>query len=136
VVAEVYLPDRHKWVMADGQWNAIPMHGQTPLSVVEFEDPMGHAPPGTLSTLDHTEGWTNGTYFPWIRPYLFYVSVSVDERVNAPYGPRVILVPPGSPPPRVFLRTGSLGDVVYTSFPADLYPADGPLAFVPGVPQD
>lgn len=135
VVAEVYLPDRQKWVMADGQWGAIPMSGQTPLSVVEFEDLLGHAAPGTLSILDCPEGWTN-SYFRWIRPYLFYVSVPVDARVKASNWRRVILVPPGSPPPRVFQRTGSVGDVVYTSFPADLYPADGRLAFVPGVAQD
>lgn len=134
VVAEVYLPDRQKWVMADGQWNAIPMHGQTPLSVVEFEDLLGHAEAGDLWALDHTKRWTNGVYFPWVRPYLFYVKVPLDTRVNPSNEGYVILVPPGTPPPRVFQRSYPINNSLYTSFPADLYPHDGPLAFVPGVP--
>ena len=58
----------------------------------------------------------------------------LDARVNPSIGQYVILVPPGTPPPRVFQRAYPITNVVYTSSPADLYPADGPQAFVPTVP--
>lgn len=74
VGAEVYLEDLKKWVFIDGQWGAIPMLGDTPLSAYEF----GVAIREKDSNL--RINWANNVYqapdseyFEWIEPYLYYM---------------------------------------------------------------
>ena len=74
VGSEVYLEDLKKWVFIDGQWGAIPMLGDTPLSAYEF----GVAIREKDSNL--RINWANNVYqapdseyFEWIEPYLYYM---------------------------------------------------------------
>lgn len=74
VGSEAYLADSDKWVFIDGQWGAIPMSGDNPLSAYEF----GEAVRAKDKAL-HVD-WVNNVYqasdsdyFKWIEPYLFYL---------------------------------------------------------------
>lgn len=103
VVSEVYLEDLKKWVFIDGQWGAIPMLEDTPLSAYEF----GVAIREKDSNLKIN--WANNVYqapdseyFEWIEPYLYYMD-SQFKNVDGGYTD-VMFVPDGGKNVTVFQR--------------------------------
>lgn len=73
VATEVFLPDLHKWVFVDGQWNAIPELDGVPLNAVELQ--------AALARKDKSLSFpgfslaNSITYKKWITPYLYYFDV-------------------------------------------------------------
>lgn len=122
VVAEAYLSDQQKWVMVDGQWDAIPMQGDKPLSAVEFalalQDDWQALDVLSLPAESKTD------YFRWIQPYLFYFRSFLDNRIDRKEGaPGLMLVPLGARNPTVFQIKYPLGALDYTHSPAGFYSA-------------
>lgn len=114
VVAEAYLRDLGKWVLVDGQWEVIPVVDGVPLNGVELQRALAQQTPG-VSVLSFS-GTEADAYLRWIRPYLFYFDLPLDNRVGVPdrSNKRVMLVPMGMKEPTVFQRKYSLGDMMYT----------------------
>ena len=93
VVTEAYLRDLQKWVMVDGQWNAIPFEGDTPLNAVELEAAIALRSRGlTFPMLGTGTQWR---YRAWIKPYLHFFDVNAD-------GVIIMLAPEGALKPTVF----------------------------------
>lgn len=122
VVTEAYLPDMQHWVMLDGQWGASPELNGQPLSALEFREALTVGAPGLV-----VAGVAPGqqqAYLDWIRPYLYYLDVSFDNRVGLMNRSSrgLMLVPQGSPAPRVFQRVHSLGYLTFTDEAERFYP--------------
>lgn len=114
VVAEAYLRDLDKWVLVDGQWDVIPLLGETPLSAVELQDALAQELPSlTVSSRSAADG---EAYFRWIGRYLFYFDVGLDNRydVSERSSKKLMLVPVGADEPKVFQRTRPIRNVIYT----------------------
>jgi hypothetical protein len=78
VVLETYLNDLDKWVMLDGQMDAMPVLNGNPLNAVEFQNAI-------INDYDKLEikslsGVSKRTYANWITPYLYYFDVKFDNR--------------------------------------------------------
>lgn len=128
VVAEAYLPDQHRWVMIDGQWDVIPLLDGKPLSAYELGQALRARRSG-ITVLSFSNTPTTD-YLTWIEPYLYYLDTTLDARFGEegvrPYhrhSDALMLVPEGAPKPTVFQRTWYLNHMRYTSSPSDFYPA-------------
>lgn len=120
VVAEAYLKDLGKWIMVDGQWDAIPLLEGSPLNAVELQRAIAaKAPSLSIGTSSGTEA---RRYLAWVKPYLFYFSIYADLRAGERgwREQQVILVPVGAQEPRVFQRTTPI-DAIYTRDLASFY---------------
>jgi hypothetical protein len=124
-VAEAYLRDQAKWVMADGQWDVIPMLGERPLNAVEFRDALAQGSPELA--LDGSSGAEAEEYLRWVAPYLFYFDVPLDNRIGVPdcSPTRLMLVPRGAKKPTVFQQRFPMEDMVYTHSVRAFYPVPG-----------
>jgi hypothetical protein len=126
VLLEVYLADRGKWAMLDGQWDAMPVRKGVPLNAVEFQQAItNHYAEVEIAGLSHV---SKPYYVNWIYPYLYYFDIKFDNReavasarhqVQDKY--TLMLVPAGAKNPTVFQRTNSIGSVLYTSSLKDFY---------------
>ena len=126
VLLEVYLPDLQKWVMLDGQFDAMPVLRNIPLNAVEFQQAIA-------SNYEELEirslsGTSKAQYVNWVYPYLYYFDVRFDNRegINITRETTrgkssLMLVPAGAKNPKVFQVKYPMRDFLYTSFPADLY---------------
>lgn len=114
VVAEAYVRDPDKWILIDGQWDVIPLLNGIALNALELQQAFAQNKPG----LDiHSGSQSKPTeYFKWVRPYLFYLDVSLDNRVGIAdrSGARLMLVPVGAKKPTVFQREFPIGEMLYT----------------------
>lgn len=69
VTSEVYLWDIEKWVMIDGQWDAIPMKNNNPLSCFELLETMqDDVKAVNISSLSSVDKWY---FLDWMAPYLY-----------------------------------------------------------------
>lgn len=114
VVVEAYLRDLGKWVMADGQWNVIPVLAGRPLNAVELQQALA-AGDGPLELVGIT-GLRALLYRRWIVPYLHYFDTGVD-------GEYLMLGPVGAPQPRTFQGRMPLNVTIYTHSVREFYPA-------------
>lgn len=121
VVTEAYIKDLEKWIMLDGQWNAIPTLNNIPLNAVEFQRALNN---------DYSEikilnlGFARSiTYKNWVYQYLFYFDVAYDNRyIDEKDNLRLMLIPKDSPEPKVFQIKHPIGNMVYTNSLIDFYP--------------
>jgi hypothetical protein len=121
VVTEAYLRDLDKWVMIDGQWDAIPVLDQTPLNAVELQRALAEGKAGL--TVDGFSGTEADTYFPWIQEYLFYFDTPLDNRYDLDTEPgSLMLVPLGAKNPVVFQQKYPITSMFYTHSVDDFYP--------------
>ena len=132
VVAEVWLNSRKKWVLADGQWDALPEKDGVPLNAVEFQDAFARNAPGLK--IRSSSDIKADSYLGWVAPYLYYFDFSMDQRFSAPqtdhaegqrYQPQrgaVMLVPKGAERPAVFQRKTPMKNLTYISDPRAFYP--------------
>lgn len=114
VVAEAYVRDLDKWILVDGQWDVIPLLDEIPLSAVELQQALAENRPELAI---HTGSDSKpAEYFKWIGPYLFYLDVSLDNRVAVADRScaRLMLVPVGAKKPTVFQQDFPIRDMVYT----------------------
>ncbi len=122
VAAEVYLPDRQKWVFLDGQWDAIPLlHGQ-PLNAVEFQKAIAE----NLHDLEilSNSNTSKFIYVNWIYPYLYYLDTGFDqteERRKINGKQNLMLVPLGAKEPHVFQIKYPIDNCLYTHAVKDFY---------------
>lgn len=112
VVTEAYLADIDKWVMVDGQWNAIPFLRDVPLNAVELQAAIALKDRElTFPLLSRPQ---EIFYRAWITPYLYYFDASFD-------GVRVMLGPEGAKQPTVFQLKWPLQVDVFTHSVRDFY---------------
>ena len=119
VVGEIYLPDMKKWVMADAQFNFIPISNGKPLSVPEFAAKFdGKKPVEVAKEIKFMAGdgaiATNPEYFEWVAPYMYYVSIRLDQRleVNPRSFDHAVIIPAGAKVPTKFQRQPILGKLI------------------------
>lgn len=125
VVLEVFINDLDKWIMIDPQWDAIPHLANVPLNAVEFQ--------AAVTNGENVEIWTSANstaeeYIPWIYPYLYYFSVSFDnrenvgkERIMCQDKRDLMLVPEGAKNPTIFQQRFPLDYCFYTHCSKDFY---------------
>jgi hypothetical protein len=126
VVLETYLNDLGKWVMLDGQWDAMPVLKGKPLNAVEFQNAI-------VKDYDKLEiksisGTGKRTYANWIAPYLYYFDVKFDNREGELKDQLVInekkslmLVPFGAKNPTIFQKQWPIANCIYTNSLSDFY---------------
>ncbi len=109
--------DMDKWVVVDGQWNAIPFIDSTPLNAVELQTAIAlkneHL---TFPLLSKTQELI---YKKWISPYLYYFDVTFNET-------HIMLAPEEANEPTVFQREWPLTVDVFTHSVRDFYPKPFP----------
>ncbi len=114
VAAEAYARDFGKWVLADGQFGAVPRLNGVPLSALELQRALADGRSGL--TVDGLSDAEVAAYFDWVGEYLVYFDVPIDNRVGVPdRSPvRLMLVPIGMKQPTVFQRKLPVKHVRYT----------------------
>lgn len=132
VLLEVYLPDLKKWVLMDGQWDAMPVLNGVPLNAVEFQQAI--ASNYEALQIRSLSGTGKADYVKWIYPYLYYMDIAFDNRETGGVekslyqGKRnLMLVPQGAKEPKVFQKARPIDYVIYTRSVADFYAAPHPL---------
>lgn len=120
VVAEAYIAELDKWIMADGQWNIVPIAGGAPLNCVELQKAI--ADQREITTLGDTSE-SPADYLEWIGPYLYYFDVKLDNRIaERDHYESLMLVPDGAKKPHVFQRKRPIENMLYTHSPSAFYP--------------
>lgn len=126
VLAEVYLNDLKKWVLLDGQWDAMPVLNNIPLNAVEFQKAIteNYAELKIKTASDLSKK----NYVEWIYPYLYYFNFAFDNREGTNIETRKIngkkalmLVPFGAKNPTVFQISNKLDYCIYTNSLKDFY---------------
>lgn len=78
VVVEVFLNDLKKWVLIDGQWDAMPVLNGIPLNAVEFQKAI--AKNFKELEIKTSSDLSKNHYIDWIYPYLYYFVIPFDNR--------------------------------------------------------
>ncbi|OEF99177.1 hypothetical protein BHF71_09855 [Vulcanibacillus modesticaldus] len=116
VVVEAYLRDKGKWIMIDGQWDSVPMLNDTPLNAVELQQALATRKDIRIISLSGKKR----RYKKWIYPYLYYFTISFDNRVGIEERKtsngykQLMLVPIGAKKPIIFQKRFPIKDVFYT----------------------
>ncbi|HEY0067533.1 MAG TPA: transglutaminase-like domain-containing protein [Flavisolibacter sp.] len=126
VLLEVYLRDMGKWVMMDGQFDAMPVLNGIPLNAVEFQQAIvNNYDQLRIRSLSNTD---KDKYIMWAYPYLYYFDVSFDNREGIGRKkemqegkPSLMLVPIGAKNPSIFQQQWPISNVVYTSSVNEFY---------------
>ena len=121
VVVEAYLVTRKNWQMIDPQCNEIPRKNGKSLSIYEFQQEL----------YENGEKVDIGPkYMSWIKPYLFYFDVKVDQRTNYYQAvsnfmkkaeKRIMLVPIGAENPKLFQQKFKIKNTTYINSVKDFY---------------
>ena len=105
--SEVYLEDLKKWVFIDGQWGAIPMLEDTPLSAYEFGVAIREKDSNLkINWANNVYQVSDAEYFEWIEPYLYYMD-SYFRNVDGGYT-SVMFVPDGGKNVTVFQKNDDI----------------------------
>lgn len=122
VVTEAFLPDQRRWVFADAQCDVVAGLGGEPLNAVQLQRAAAERDErfeiGALSQEDPS------AYAADILPYLHYLSSPLDNRASASEraARRLLLVPAGSPEPRIFQQESPLTHCDFTRSVRAFYP--------------
>jgi len=81
IVAEAYLPDQFRWVMADAQWGTVPVMNGQPLNVIEMQDAVASGKEADIQ-LGELNGEDAATYIRAIGHYIYFLRVSFSNRIN------------------------------------------------------
>lgn len=126
VLLEVYLKDLGRWVLMDGQWDAMPVLNGMPLNAAEFQQAI--ATNYEALEIRSLSGTSKAAYTRWVYPYLYYLDVKFDNREGVELKkelqggkPSLMLVPQGAKEPTVFQQKRPINNVVYTRSLADFY---------------
>ena len=129
VLAEAYLPDLGKWVVADAQFNVIPTLNGLPLNAVEFQKAIAS---GEKFQLIDRNGAVERSraqrYLRFIPAYLYYFNIRFDcrqglsiDRLQIEEKSSLMLVPVGAKNPTVFQITSVIDNCLYTHSTGDFY---------------
>lgn len=129
VLMEVYLQDLNKWAMIDPQWNAIPYLNGMPLNAIELQEAVTKKKNVIVKFGGQVSDADQSQYIAWIYPYLYYMSISFDNRENLQSEDRlkindktqIMLVPIGAKNPTVFQRKFLINYCLYTNSIQDFY---------------
>ena len=129
VLAEAYLSDISKWVMADGQFNIIPSLNNVPLNCVEFQNSIIKGENFDLIDKDgKVDKKRRNQYLDFIPQYLYYFDTRFDNRqglINDHLAvdgkAKLMLTPLGSKSPTIFQVTGKIDYCLYTNSTNDFY---------------
>lgn len=114
VVLEAYDKELNKWIMADPQWDAVPVLNGTPLNAVEFQKAIVHNKDELVILSANV--FDKNYYCNWIDDYLFYFNVSLDNRVvDYESSMSLMLVPIGAKNPEVFQKKWPITNMLYTN---------------------
>jgi hypothetical protein len=126
VLLEVYLPDLKKWVLMDGQWDAMPVLNGVPLNAAELQQAI--ATNYDALEIRSLSGVSKADYVRFVYSYLYYMDVAFDNRELAGgekmrhEGKRsLMLVPQGAKEPRIFQKARPIDYAIYTRSMADFY---------------
>ena len=128
VLLEVFLPDMHKWVMLDAQFDVMPVLKNVPLNAVEFQNAIAN----NYEDLEirSLSGTSKASYVTWVAPYLYYFDVRFDnrevlgaERATFNSKQSLMLMPVGAKVPKVFQGKFPMDYLEYTTCLVDFYQA-------------
>lgn len=120
VVLEAYIEEYNKWIFIDGQFNIIPVINGVPLNVLEFQKALSDKDKDLdIFTFDEIN---KDEYFEWIKDYLFYFDVRLDNIVGSEAIDSLMLVPLGANSPKVFQKIHQLSNYIYTNSVQAFYP--------------
>ncbi|HEY1113756.1 MAG TPA: transglutaminase-like domain-containing protein [Chitinophagaceae bacterium] len=126
VLLEVYLPDLKKWVLLDGQWDAMPVLNGVPLNAVELQQAI--ATNYDALEVRSLSGTPKADWVRFVYSYLYYMDVSFDNREGrgaekeSDAGKKsLMLVPQDAKEPKVFQKANPINYVHYTRSLADFY---------------
>jgi len=120
-VAEAWLRDQQKWVMVDGQWDAVPMLNDTPLNAVELQAALVSKAPGLH--IESSSGTKTKPYLSWVADYLYYFDTVLDTRFGVKTAPSgLMLVPAGAKNPTIFQHDTPIHRMRYTHSVTTFYP--------------
>lgn len=129
VLTEVWLQNLGKWVLADAQFNLVPLANGVPLNAVELQGAIAARTPVTFVDADSTvDAGRANRYLRFITPYLFFFETAFDHR-ELPNKERykhngyayLMLVPKGYQQPAVFQQRFPLDYLTPTHSLADFY---------------
>lgn len=129
VLAEVFLKEYGKWVMADAQFNLVPFRNELPLNAVECQKIYAEGnKPSLRNIYGPVKKGTEKLYSGFIPGYLYYFDTSFDtrqginiDRLKINDKRSLMLVPVGAKNPGYFQRTEKLNNFIYTNSVADFY---------------
>lgn len=130
VLLEVYLDDPGKWALLDGQWDVMPALNNIPLNAVEFQKAIAE----NFNELEirTSSALSKRAYVDWIYPYLYYFTISFDNRESADMPNKEIkgksslmLVPSGAKEPTFFQVENKIDYCLYTHSLNDFYAPPG-----------
>lgn len=126
VLLEVYLPDLEKWVLMDGQWDAMPVLNGVPLNAVELQQAI--ATNYEALEVRSLSGTPKADWVRFVYSYLYYMDVSFDnregrgtEKESLAGKKSLMLVPQGAKEPKTFQKMRPIDYVHYTRSLADFY---------------
>jgi hypothetical protein len=120
VAAEAYLSTWRRWIFIDVQFNFIAWH-DGPLDAVTLRHALDGATGVSNAGLVHFD---QANYLAWLKPYLFYMDVRLDNRVGvADRSPHsLMLVPIGAPRPAIMQRRWLIEETSCTHSVGTFYP--------------
>lgn len=125
VVAEAWLREHGRWVLVDGQWDAIAFRDTVPLDAIGLREAIlaGDA----ALRVESLSGTTTQRWTRWMRPYLhFMVHTPITAAGATADTLSVMYVPEGSTPPRLFQRKWPQSPYRATSSAAEFGAAPAP----------
>src|SRR3990167_4639334 len=130
VLLEVFLNDLKKWVLLDGQWDAMPVLNNIPLNAVEFQKAIAE----NYNELEirTSSNLSKKHYIDWINPYLYHFVISFDNREGTNNDSKKIngkshlmLLPIGVTQPTIFQIIHKRDYYIYTNSVNDFYASPG-----------
>lgn len=124
-LTEVWLRDERRWIVADAQWNAVPLLVGQPLNAVELQQALDKGGVGALRLAGRISRARTLKYFRWLRPYLYYFDTPLDNRydVARPLTTRLLLLPVEGRQPPANQGSQPLKNLCFTHSLASFYPA-------------
>lgn len=123
VVSEIFLTDLGRWVLADGQWNVVPLQAELPLNALELRLALDEDEAAPLTSATDAPAETVREYATWIDEYLFCFVTWLDtHRAELFTGEKLALLPPGAKAPTVFQRRFPVSHTTYTYAARAFYP--------------
>ena len=126
VLLEVYLPDLKKWVLMDGQWDAMPVLNGVPLNAAELQQAI--ATNYDALQVRSLSGTPKADWVRFVYSYLYYMDVAFDnregrgaEKEKLQGKKSLMLVPQGAQEPKIFQKARPIDYVHYTRSLADFY---------------
>lgn len=121
VITEVYVRDFEKWVMVDGQWNAIPLLDGIPLNSVELQEAIN----SNFSSVEimNMNFFKQLFYKNWIYSYLYYFNFFYNNVYSSYNNSRKLLLAPiGAANPKVFQIKYPIQNMDYTNSISEFFP--------------